>query len=121
MEVVGGFWESHVGAVTEAHFFMRGSHVDAIFNDFCRFLEIFGGLWAVFASHVGFHIFLTDFGGFWSILGEFWEALLEPFRRPRRMKIAKKAIFVQFLQASKMNAILEAILGQFPWRLDRQK
>ncbi len=43
------------------------------FGESCRFLQIF-----------------VDFGDFGSILGEFWEAMLEAFWRPRRMKIGKK-------------------------------
>ena len=88
---------------------------------FYRVLEIFGGLWTVLESHVGFHRFMIGFEGFWSILGEFGEAMLEPIWRPRRMKMGKTSILVPFWRASKRKAVSETILGPFSWRLERQK
>ena len=88
---------------------------------FYIFLEILGGLWTVLESHVGFYRFMIEFEGFLSILGEFWEAMLEPIWRPRRMKMGKTSIFVPLLRASKRKAVSETILEPFSWRLERQK
>ena len=74
-----------------------------------RFLS--GGPWIILGSHEGFYKSIIDFHSFWSILGEFWAAILEPVWRPRRLKMGKTSIFVQFLRASKRKAVSETILG----------
>ena len=77
--------------------------------------------WDSFGESLRFLQIFVDFGDFWSILGEFWEPMLEAFWRPRRMKIGKHAFFVTFFQVSKRDADLETIWGRFSWRAQKQK